>query len=499
MSKLEVDKVVPQSGTTLTVGEAGDTTVINGLGTLPATIGTATQVLAVNAGATGLEYGTAATDLSNLNATNLTSGTVPDLRFPSVLPAAGAQNLTSLQSAALTGALPAISGANLTNLPSQGIVWQTTPKTATFIPADGEGYFINSGSAITANLPAGVVGAIVAFSDYARNFSTYNLTISPNGSEKIGGIAADLTLSVNGQALTLVYVDATKGWINVQNAEDTETGLVVVYNIDIMTLAGGGGGGMTPTAQQGGGGGGGAGGLLYSTSISVDTGTVYTADVGAGGPGMVSDAGAASSGSDSIFSGGSISTITAAGGGGGGGNAVCGVDGGSGGGGNGAACTAGANGTIGQGNDAGNGANGGGGGGGKGGVGSNSSVDVGGAGGAGGANSITGAAITYAGGGGAGGYRNPGNGGAGGSSIGGAGGDSGNGNNASANLGSGGGGAYGPPSAASGFNGGNGSDGLIILRVLTSDYSGTTTGSPSVSVDGSHTVIQFTGDGTYTG
>ena len=376
--------------------------------------------------------------------------------------------------------------------------WQTTPKTATFTPANGEGYFINSGSAITANLPAGVVGAIVAFSDYARNFATYNLTISPNGSEKIGGIAADLTLSVNGQALTLVYVDATKGWINVQNAEDTETGAVVVYNIDIMVLAGGGGGGMTPTVQQGGGGGGGAGGLLYSTSISVDTGTVYTADVGAGGPGMVSDAGASSSGADSIFSGGSISTITATGGGGGGGFAVCGADGGSGGGGNGASCTAGANGTIGQGNDAGNGANGGGGGGGKGGAGTNSAANDGGNGGTGGSNSITGAAVTYAGGGGGGGYSS-GSGGSAGSSIGGAGGTGGVGGNATANLGSGGGGAYGPFSSSSGFNGGNGSDGLIILRVLTSDYSGTTTGSPSVSTDGSHTVIQFTGDGTYTG
>ena len=155
MSKLEVDKVTPQSGTTLTIGEAGDTTVINGLGTLPATIGSATQVLAVNAGATGLEYGTAATDLSNLNATNLTSGTVPDARFPSVLPAAGAQNLTSLQPAAIVGGtfgsinsanltnlnataltsgtlpdarfpatLPAISGANLTNLPAGGKIGQ---------------------------------------------------------------------------------------------------------------------------------------------------------------------------------------------------------------------------------------------------------------------------------------------------------------------------------------------------------------------------------------
>ena len=128
MSKLEVDKVTPQSGTTLTIGEAGDTTVINGLGTLPATIGTATQVLSVNAGATGLEYGTAATDLSNLNATNLTSGTVPDARFPSVLPAAGAQNLTSLQPAAIVGGtFGAINSANLTNLNATALTSGTLP------------------------------------------------------------------------------------------------------------------------------------------------------------------------------------------------------------------------------------------------------------------------------------------------------------------------------------------------------------------------------------
>ncbi len=124
------------------------------------------------------------------------------------------------------------SGATITNsgtangFGATGAVnWQTTPKTTTFTAADGEGYFINSGSSITANLPAGSAGAIVAFSDYARNFATHNFVISPNGSDKIGGIAQDLTLSVNGQALTLVYVDSTKGWINVQNAEDTETGI----------------------------------------------------------------------------------------------------------------------------------------------------------------------------------------------------------------------------------------------------------------------------------
>ena len=117
------------------------------------------------------------------------------------------------------------SGASQSGFGRSGAVdWQTTPKTATFTAANGEGYFINQGSAITMNLPAGSAGAIVAVSDYARNFSTYNLTVSPNGSEKIGGVAADAILTVNGQAATFVYVDSTKGWVNVQNAEDTETG-----------------------------------------------------------------------------------------------------------------------------------------------------------------------------------------------------------------------------------------------------------------------------------
>ena len=59
------------------------------------------------------------------------------------------------------------------------------------------------------NLPAGTAGAIVAVSDYARNFGTNNLTITPNGSQKIGGQAASATLNVNGQAATFLYVDDT--------------------------------------------------------------------------------------------------------------------------------------------------------------------------------------------------------------------------------------------------------------------------------------------------
>ena len=68
-------------------------------------------------------------DLTQLNATNLTSGTVPDARFPATLPAASGANLTSLPAANLTGTLPdatfpavlpAVSAANLTNLPETG-------------------------------------------------------------------------------------------------------------------------------------------------------------------------------------------------------------------------------------------------------------------------------------------------------------------------------------------------------------------------------------------
>ena len=75
----------------------------------------------------------AAVDLTALSASNLTSGTVPDARFPATLPAASAANLTSvpagnltgtvadaristLTASKLTGALPAIDGSNLTGI-----------------------------------------------------------------------------------------------------------------------------------------------------------------------------------------------------------------------------------------------------------------------------------------------------------------------------------------------------------------------------------------------
>jgi hypothetical protein len=44
-----------------------------------------------------------------------------------------------------------------------------------------------------------------------------------------------------------------------------------------------------------------------------------------------------------------------------------------------------------------------------------------------------------------------------------------------------------------------GGSGVIHLRMPTSEYSGTTTGSPTVIVSGSDTILRYTGTGTYTG
>ena len=45
---------------------------------------------------------------------------------------------------------------------------------------------------------------------------------------------------------------------------------------------------------------------------------------------------------------------------------------------------------------------------------------------------------------------------------------------------------------------GNGGSGVVILKMATSNYTGTVTGSPTVTTSGSDTIVKFTGTGTYT-
>jgi hypothetical protein len=263
--------------------------------------------------------------------------------------------------------------------------WDTTAKTASFTAVSGNGYFVNTTSgAITVTLPAGSAGDIVSLADYTNTWQTNNVTITPNGSDKIGGVNKDATLSTEGQSVTFVYVDATEGWKNIQDSTSnvignefiiatggtittcgnckihtfTGPGTFCVSQVNpcaannlvsYMVVAGGAGGGAT-NAGSWAAGGGGAGGFrevkspvtTYTASpldgypsapnrITV-TATAFPITVGGGGAAGPTSSGTiqGTSGSNSTFS-----TITSAGGGGGGagsGPGSDGVNGGSGGG-----------------------------------------------------------------------------------------------------------------------------------------------------------------------
>jgi hypothetical protein len=70
---------------------------------------------------------------------------------------------------------------------------------------------------VTVTLPVSpAIGNEVTFIDSGNGFGSNNLTINRNG-QPILGNAANLTLSANGAAFTLVYVNATRGWIYKDN------------------------------------------------------------------------------------------------------------------------------------------------------------------------------------------------------------------------------------------------------------------------------------------
>jgi hypothetical protein len=262
-----------------------------------------------------------------------------------------------------------ITEQNISELANAGVNWQSvvTADGSTGLTAvAGRGYFIDTTSgAQTVTLPASPnVGDVVVLKDYARTWGTNNVAMA---STTFDGVASQTpSFSTNGQTVTLVYMDNTKGWSLIN--EDTTTPLGALFVaatggtvatsgdfkihsftgdgcfvvscagnpagstlVSYMVVAGGGAG-----CNSGGGGGGGfregrastdcftASPLVSSTGITVSA-TTYPIVVGAGG--SYSTPGSATSGSNSVFS-----TITSAGGGYGGGNKVA-NDGGSGGGG----------------------------------------------------------------------------------------------------------------------------------------------------------------------
>jgi len=105
----------------------------------------------------------------------------------------------------------AVSFATL-SLPD-GVTWQAVQSSNTTVTS-GFGYFVNTTSGpLTLTLPASAtLGDTISFVDYAGTFDTNNLTVGRNG-HKIQGDANDLTVATERAGLSLVYVDATQGWL----------------------------------------------------------------------------------------------------------------------------------------------------------------------------------------------------------------------------------------------------------------------------------------------
>ena len=413
--------------------------------------------------------------------------------------------------------------------------WQTgSIKTSTFTATSGEGYFCNTGGgAFTVNLPAGSAGAIVSLQDYNNTFDSNNLTVTPNGSEKINGGAGSIALTTEGEGITLVYIDGTVGWRSIQDNDFSNvgsnfisatggtittdgnfkihtftgpgtfaisaTGTPSTNSMDYVVVGGGGSGGTSASPRAGGGA---AGGYRESPG----TATCYTASplgaspavaltssiasfpitVGGGGAGVTGPNNRGNQGNTSTFS-----TISSAGGGYGGSGSRpfgCGaLDAGPGGSGGGSGSSDNGTpdptngGTIGsgntppvsppQGNNGGQGVHApgnwaaGGGGGGAGAVGGNASPKAtpgpgasGGNGGNGVASEITGSSVTRAGGGGSTGVAIPQTSNPGGTGGGGTGNSGSAGGAGTANTG-GGGGAGSDPAGS-----GTGGSGIVIIR-----------------------------------
>ena len=238
--------------------------------------------------------------------------------------------------------------------------WCTTAKTSPLTAVSGKGYFINTcGGTITVTLPASPsAGDIVSLKDYKNTWATAckAVTLGRNSS-KINGMCLDATLNTEGQSITMIYVDGTQGWENIQTDTTVQGNAFICASggtestcgdykihkftadgtftvnalsptpannaVAYMVVAGGGGGGTSPSSNSGAPGG--AGGFREGTTapivpytasplvaaagitVSCSPGS-YSITVGAGGAGSPCTVG--SVGGNSIFS-----TITSAGGG----------------------------------------------------------------------------------------------------------------------------------------------------------------------------------------
>jgi len=394
------------------------------------------------------------------------------------------------------------SGATLANSGTAtgfaSIDWQSTIVTgATHTASANQGLWLDTSSnAINLTLPASPSdGDQLIFADIKRQWGNNAVTLTLNGSKYQGQTSPAPVYNTEGESVHIVYSGATTGWVPINDGAVANEVPQTYSGVSYLVVAGGGGGGYGYTGGYYAAGGG-AGGYRNSyasetsgrnssteSTISLTTGAVYTVTVGDGGAAGVSNGLDGSNGSNSSIVGTGVNIVSIGGGYGMGGNSSAGNAGGNGGSGGGGAdgvnytTATGGTGTAAQGFDGGGitanvaGANGGGGASAQPPDSSTSSYPK--TGGAGLASSITGSSVTRAVGG---------DGGANPPQV------------QPANTGDGGDGSLNNTVAPSA-----GAKGVVIMRIPTANYSGTTTGSPTVSTSGSDTLLIFNSTGSVTG
>jgi len=153
-------------------------------------------------------------DGSSLNASNLSSGTVPDARFPATLPAISGANLTNLDASDLASGtvpdarfpatLPAISGANLTNLDASDLASGTVPiaridlNLLTTSTSDGDGDFFVVVDSVGAEKKLTKANINISGFNNDAGYSTTTGTVTSVGVTAGAGLTGGGTVTTSG-------------------------------------------------------------------------------------------------------------------------------------------------------------------------------------------------------------------------------------------------------------------------------------------------------------
>ena len=169
MSEVKVNTIKKYTGSSITIGESGDTITIT----------------------SGANLSGSGSGLTTLNATQLTSGTLPDARFPATLPAVSGANLTGIQAALSFPTISSISPSTIENTATNVVITGTNfvsvptvdainSSTGAITPANTVTF--TSATSITANFTLGTDG-------------TYYLRVENNDGLAVRSTSALLTVS----------------------------------------------------------------------------------------------------------------------------------------------------------------------------------------------------------------------------------------------------------------------------------------------------------------